>query len=176
MDKSISIIVPCFNEERCIELTLDRINNYFVEKGIQFEIITIDDGSTDTTLKLTKTLSERIGNIHIYKNPFNMGKGYSVGVGVHKSNCEYILFTDADLSTPIEEFDKFIMHVNKDEKIMIGSRKMPGANVVMRQPLVREFLGKSFTRLSNLILGTNHSDITCGFKCFEAEVAKRFFQ
>lgn len=174
-NKNLSVVIPCFNEEKRVVSTLYEISDYFTAKGIQFEILIVDDGSTDSTVDTVSKLSNKMNNIRIYRNQSNMGKGYSVGLGVFKSSGNYILFTDADMSTPIDEFEKFILHINHGEKIMIGSRKMNGANIVTRQPFLREFLGKVFTKLSNLILGTNYSDFTCGFKCFETDIAKKIF-
>ena len=175
MNKSISVVIPCFNEEKRLFETLHRIDNYFTNKGVDFEVIVVDDGSIDSTVKSIKAISNEIKNLSLYVNPHNMGKGYSIGLGISKSKYEYILFTDADMSTPIEEFDKFLARINDGKKIIIGSRKMAGANVIVKQPVIREFMGKAFTRLSNLILGTNFSDFTCGFKCFETSVAKEIF-
>ncbi len=175
IEKGISIVIPCYNEEKRITSTLEKVYSYFARRDFPFEIIIVDDGSTDASLDVINRVSCRIKNIRLYRNTHNMGKGYAVGLGVSRSNHRYILFTDADMSTPIEEFDKFIMYINDSARIMIGSRKMPGAKVVVRQPLLRELMGKAFTKLSNFILKTNYSDFTCGFKCFEAGTAKKIF-
>ena len=95
--------------------------------------------------------------------------------GVLKAHGDYILFADADLSTPLAEFDKFVPHILGAREVIIGSRKMAGANITMHQPYWREFCGKVFTALSSYILGVGVSDFTCGFKCFSRKAAMSIF-
>lgn len=167
-----SIIVPVYNENSRIN-RLREILNYL--KGIKetWELIVVDDGSTDDTQeKLTKMNKGNLFKIVSY--PVNQGKGYAVKRGMLAASGEYRLFIDIDLSTPIEEMTKLRPYIGKHDCI-IGTRKAKGANVVVHQPWLRENLGKGFTLLSQIILGVNVSDFTCGFKCFSAESAGKVF-
>lgn len=173
----LSVVIPVYNEQNCIYGTLKTISSYLQTKQFHSEIIIVDDGSTDNTVLEVKRFIQESGvEIRILRNEKNCGKGKAVNVGVREATGEYILLTDADLSTPIEQFNTFLEKIyQQKEKIIIGSRRISGAHIEVHQPYLREFLGRGFTILSNLILSTNYSDFTCGFKCFKREVAKLIF-
>ena len=141
-----------------------------------YEILVVDDGSTDGTPDLARRLLHGEKRARILVQPRNRGKGRAVKVGMLQAKGEYVLFTDADLSTPPTELGKFWPWFSEDYDIVIGSRKMAGANVVKHQPLWRESLGKVFTWLTNQIATSNISDITCGFKCFRRDAAHTLFR
>ena len=124
---NISVIIPCKNESEVVENNLIKINHFFTKnkKISEFEIIIIDDGSTDNTYEIIKKLKDKL-NLKIIKNPKNFGKGYSVKKGVESAKYKWLIFFDADLSTPIKEINKFLSEQKYD--IVIGSRKLPNSN------------------------------------------------
>lgn len=173
--KFLSIIIPLYNEEKRI-LNLMHIYQYLRSKKFAWEIILVNDGSTDNTKKaINKMLkSNNLKNIHIISYAQNKGKGFAIKNGMLNAVGEYRLFTDIDLSTPIEELNKFIPNLAKFD-LIIGSRKMAGSKVIIHQPSIREKLGKGFTKLSQIVLQLNITDFTCGFKCFSKIAAEDIF-
>lgn len=173
----LSIVIPVFNEESCIEKTLRRIVNYISGKDFTYEIIVADDGSTDKTEEIVRNFTKNHSNstIKFVTHNIHQGKGFAVNLGMKSSLGEYSLFLDADLSTDIKELEKFIPYMQEGIDVIIGSRKMSGAKVEIHQSAIREFMGKVFTWLSNLILGTKFSDFTCGFKCFSEKAKEQIF-
>jgi dolichyl-phosphate beta-glucosyltransferase len=168
-----SIVVPCYNES-------NRVGN--IVKILQFlhgldkpwELIVVDDGSTDDTLDKLKSLKKKSDfRLISYRN--NRGKGDAVKTGMLAAVGKFSLFMDIDLSTPISEIKTFSQFVDQYD-IVIGTRKVRGARVVVHQPILREYLGVVFTLLSQLILNTKVSDFTCGFKCFSRIASKRIFR
>ncbi|MCX6705474.1 MAG: glycosyltransferase [Candidatus Woesebacteria bacterium] len=168
-----SIIVPCYNESKRVD-NIVKIIQYLRGLDKSWELIVLDDGSTDDTLDKLKSLKKKSDfRLIYYKN--NRGKGYAVKTGMLAATGEFRLFMDVDLSTPIEEMAKFSQFVDRFDVVM-GTRKVKGAKVMVHQPILREYLGVGFTLLSQLILNTWVSDFTCGFKCFSREAAERIFQ
>ena len=168
----LSVIIPCFNEEKRIN-NLISIHNYLETKPFEFEIIMVNDGSTDKTLSLLKIHQKTIlFKIITYKK--NRGKGYAIKKGMLAAKGEHRLFTDIDLSTPMDEFDKFLPHLAKHD-IVIATRKKKDSIFIKRQPFLRESLGKGFTLLAKAIFRITVSDFTCGFKCFSKKAAGKIF-
>jgi len=172
---SISIVIPVYNEEKRIIPTLKSIINYFSQKEISYEVVIADDGSTDNTVKLIEDIKNDYPEISIFKMGRNSGKGRAVREGMLKGKGDYILFMDADSSTAIEEFEKFLPSLKQHKDVIIGTRKAKGANIIEYQPFFREFMGKGFTWLSKAVTGAKVSDFTCGFKCFSRKAAKAVF-
>lgn len=172
-NKLISIIIPLYNEaERLHNLT--SIYSYFERKKFVFEIILVNDGSTDQTKLEIKKIMKLKESIKLISYPKNRGKGFAIKQGMLSATGQYLIFTDIDLSTPIDEFENFIPYLKKYD-LLVGSRKMRGSKVVIRQPWIRELLGKGFTKLSQIILQVKVSDFTCGFKCFSKKASKEIF-
>ncbi|MDW8055621.1 MAG: glycosyltransferase family 2 protein [Elusimicrobiota bacterium] len=169
----ISIIIPVYNEEKRIEQTLHILMNYIKNRFNRYEIIIVDDGSTDKTLQLLQKFIE-YSEIKVVMNKQNLGKGAAVRNGVLNAEGEYIYFTDADLSTPIEELEKFLSYI-KDYDIVIGSRATKGSQILVHQPFYREFMGKTFNKLVKLFFRMNFNDTQCGAKLFKKDVAKKIF-
>jgi len=169
----ISVVIPAYNESKRIKRTLLQIEQYLSKHKAKYEIIVIDDGSTDDTVKVVKSL--KIKNLKILINRKNMGKGGSVRKGMLNSRGEYVLFSDADLSTPIEELDKLLRHIKKYD-IVIGSRALSGSNIKQHQPALREIIGKTFNFLVRFFTGLKIKDTQCGFKLFKGEATKEIFQ
>ena len=162
----ISIIVPIYNENLIIKKNLTKIYNCFKNK-FEFEIILVNDGSTDNSLnEVEKT---NIKNIKIINNLKNMGKGYSIINGIKNSKGNIILVTDADLSTPIEEFFKLYKLYKQGKDCIIGSRSNFDSNVKLKQGTLRIITGKIFNILVKLILNLDYNDTQCGFKLYNGD-------
>lgn len=170
----LSIIIPAFNEERRIMRTLEMIDRYFDKSGITREIIVIDDGSTDNTAGLVGAMSARIRGLNVVRYDRNRGKGYAVRTGIEKSRGKYVLFADADNSTPIEEFEKFYPLLKRHE-VVIGSRYAAGSDVAVKQPNYRVILGRLGNFLIRAFVLDDISDTQCGFKAFQHNAAKDIF-
>lgn len=172
----ISIIIPCYNEEKRIKKTLEKIWEYFKSKEIDFEIIVVDDGSRDKTVEIVEKWKEGKENIKLIKHPKNKGKGAAVKTGVMNAEGNLILFTDADLSTPIEEYEKLKKFIDSGYDISIGSRGLKESKILVPQPFFRRMIGRIFPFLVRLIVIRKFKDTQCGFKLFKKEVAKEIFK
>lgn len=171
----ISVVIPAYNENVRIIKTLEKILNYFEIHNYLYEIIIIDDGSSDATYNSVDSLSRGHSNIKILRNRKNMGKGFSVKRGVLESQGDYVLFSDADLSTPIEEIENFFPYFNKGYDILIGSRALRDSQILLKQPWYRQNMGKIFNLLVRLFIIKGIKDTQCGFKCFKKEVGYKIF-
>lgn len=169
----LSVVIPLYNESLRVDHGIKRICFYCKKQKFTTEIIVVNDGSMDNTLAKLHALQRSIP-LTIVSYPMNRGKGYAVKIGMLKSRGNFRLFTDIDLSTPIEEFDTMLPLLNSFD-IIIGSRRTTGSHVFTRQPIIRETLGRSFTFLSRIILQIPVSDFTCGFKCFSSRCAEYIF-
>lgn len=172
----ISVIVPAYNEENRIVKSLIEIDNYLKDKFNTYEIIVIDDGSLDGTKRVVEGLKKDVPNLKIISNTKNTGKGYSVKKGVLSSRGELILFTDADLSTPIEELEKLKKELKNGFDIVIASRASKMSRVLKRQNIVREYMGKVFNFFVRLIVVKDFRDTQCGFKLFRRDAAMDIFE
>ncbi|HZL56191.1 MAG TPA: dolichyl-phosphate beta-glucosyltransferase [Bryobacteraceae bacterium] len=177
MTRSLSIIVPAYNEKARLPDTLRRIEQYFSQTEWEFhEILVVDDGSTDGTL--TELIGFANGNptIRILRNPGNRGKGFSVRHGMLEARGEWRLFSDADLSTPIEEVEKLWRAIEtRKADIAIGSRALDRSLIGIHQPGFRETAGKFFNVVMRAATGLRFADTQCGFKIFRAGVAREVF-
>lgn len=169
----ISIIIPGYNEEKRILPTIKKVLDFFNSNGWSFEIIFVDDGSKDRTLEVLKQY-ENNPNFRIIKHEINKGKGSSVKTGVLASEGDLILFSDSDLSTPIEELSKLIKEIDNYDMV-IGSRAINKDLLIKKQPLHRVLIGFFARNLIRFVLGLNYRDTQCGFKLFKREVALTLF-
>jgi len=174
-DCFLSVIIPAYNEEKRLLPTLERVCEYLSTKDFPYEVVVVDDGSTDNTLQITKSIANKNNHINILSNERNSGKGYSVRRGMLSARGEYVFFTDADLSTPIEEIEKCLPYLVNGYDVVIGSRSMPGADIIVHQPWYREKMGKIFNFMVNVVLLRGIVDTQCGFKGFKRDVAKKVF-
>jgi dolichyl-phosphate beta-glucosyltransferase len=171
----LSLIIPAFNEEARIGNSMDRILGFLQSQPYPYEVIIVDDGSRDGTTDLIRKRYRHHDEISIYQQPRNLGKGAAIKQGMLLARGEYLFFSDADLSVPIETVSLFLRHLEKDADITIGTRQKAGSVIEVHQPSYREFLGKIYTKLSNWILNLPASDFTCGFKGFRRGAAKDLF-
>lgn len=171
----LSLIIPAFNEARRIGKGLENILDFLRAQNYLAEVIIVDDGSRDRTGEIVQERYGTNAGIIVHKQPRNLGKGEAVKHGMLRARGEYLFFSDADLSVPIEMLSSFLSRLQKEADIAIGTRQGAGAFIEVHQPLHRELMGKTYTRLSNWILGLNISDFTCGFKGFRREAAKDLF-
>jgi dolichyl-phosphate beta-glucosyltransferase len=176
MIESISIVIPAFNEERRILPTLRMIDDYLRDNARRYEIIVVDDGSSDNTLEVVRGGSERFGHIRLIGNEINRGKGFSVKRGVLSAHHDLVLISDADLSTPIEEVAKFLPWVEKGYDVVIGSRALRESDIIRKQPWYRQTMGKTFNFLVRIIVLGGFRDTQCGFKMFRAAAGKKVFE
>lgn len=171
----VSLIIPAFNEERRIGEGLDKILHFFRSQPYSFEIIVVDDGSRDRTAEVVRERCPSYPNVKVYRQERNAGKGWAVRRGMLAAQGQYLFFSDADLSVPIETLPKFLAELENHCDMAVGSRQLPGARIAVPQPYYRAFLGKIYTRLANWILGLRISDVTCGFKGLRKEAARELF-
>ncbi len=169
----LSIIIPAYNEEKRIGATLHKLYQFLSAQKYDYEVIVVDDGSGDGTIsEAEKSALSKIGKLRIVKNDKNMGKGFSVKAGVFNTGAEYVLLTDADLSTPIEEMEKLFSFMKEGYDIVIGSRALKDSDVRVHQPFHREIMGKTFNFFVKRLLIKGFNDTQCGFKLFKGSVAR----
>lgn len=160
----LSIVIPAYNEEKRIGPSLEKIRAYLARKPFTSEVIVVDDGSTDRTAQVAREALEGRILYEVSRREKNIGKGFSVREGVLASSGQVILFTDADLSTPIDELDKFLQRLDEGFDMVIGSRAIPGCEIRVRQAAPREAMGRFFNRLVRLFVMRGCPDTQCGFK------------
>ena len=175
----LSIIIPAYNEQKRLPRTLARVREYFSESQIapdDFEIIIVDDGSTDKTLEIARALMNEIPQLRCISNVDNRGKGYSVKHGMLEARGEVALFTDADLSSPIEECQKLFEAIEAGNDVAIGSRALDRSLIATHQSRFREVAGMIFNGFVRLFTGLPIHDTQCGFKAFDLERSRKIFE
>jgi glycosyltransferase involved in cell wall biosynthesis len=177
----LSIVIPAFNEERRLPKTMSRILGYLAgsrpqARGQNTEIIVVDDGSSDETADAATRIARLHSNVRLLRNPGNRGKGYSVRNGMMHAEGEWILFSDADLSAPIEEVEKLFRAVEPGEAaVAIGSRALDRKLIGVHQSWMRENAGRFFNLCMRAIVGLDFWDTQCGFKLFRRDAARDVF-
>lgn len=171
----LSVVVPAYNEVRRLEQALRAIASHLALQPYRAELIVVDDGSRDGTFDLIQRIGcELAVPVRALRYARNRGKGHALKVGFEYAKGDRILFTDADLATPIEQLDDLNRALDQGCDIAIGSRKKPGAEIRVHQPWYRENMGKVFTWIVQGLLA-NVSDATCGFKMFRGDVGRSLF-
>lgn len=169
---ALSVVVPAFNEAERIGSTLERIVGYYRERDLPFEVLVVDDGSTDATVRVARKAG---GVVRVLEQGCNRGKGAAVRRGVFESRGQTILFSDADLSTPIEQWEPMRAILDEGYPIVIGSRALVDSRIEIRQPWYRERMGKTFNWILRRLLPLEIEDTQCGFKLFERAAGRELF-
>ena len=168
-------MIPAYNEGARLGPTLDRVLDFLRQQNWDAEVIVVDDGSRDNTADLVRQYAERSGNVRLVQNPGNHGKGYSVRNGVLHAQGSLVLFTDADLSSPIEEAPKLLQALQDGADVAIGSRWLRTELQTQRQSVARQVMGRAFNVLLRILLRLPFKDTQCGFKAFRRSAAKALF-
>ncbi len=171
----LSIVIPVYNEAAIITQTLQKVDAYMSAKGHRSEVIIVDDGSTDSTATLVAEFARGKPEVRLVSNDTNQGKGFSIRHGVQESRGEFVLFSDADLSTPIEEADKLLAWLEKGYDVAIGTRGTGNGTVYVPQPPIRLLAGKTFSLIQRAVAGVNIGDTQCGFKAYTRNAANKIF-
>lgn len=165
------MVIPAYNEARRLTATLDKVRDYLVRHGQRYEIIVVDDGSTDDTARLIAARQRRDAGIRLLRHEPNRGKGYALQQGLLAARGDWVLMTDSDLSTPIEELAAFLALAQQGYDVIIGSRALADSQVVVRQVWYRQNMGRIFNFLVRLLGLSKFLDTQCGFKLFRGTVA-----
>ncbi len=171
-----SIVIPAYNERARIPATLKSVVECIRSSGWSAEIIVVDDGSRDATAQVVRAFAVGAPEVRLIQNPGNHGKGYSVRNGLLQALGEIVMFTDADLSAPIEEAERLFAAIAGGADIAIGSRWLERTRQTIRQPLYRQFFGRCFNAVTRMVMGLPFADTQCGFKAFTRDAAQTVFQ
>lgn len=173
---AVSVVIPAYNEERRLPPTLIDIIDFFDRKGCKYEVIVVDDGSSDNTSEVVRKFERVRSEVRLIQLPKNQGKGHAVRLGVLNSHGARILFADADGATPIAEVDRLMAALDGGADIAIGSRAIASDDTKVSTSLHRKILGRAFNRCVNVILLPNISDTQCGFKLFSRKAGLFLFR
>lgn len=171
----ISVVLPAYNEARRILPSLEQIFAYLDRCEPDFEVLVVDDGSTDDTARVVRERFATRPELQVLRYEPNRGKGYAVRFGARHAQGEWVLFSDADLSTPIAELEKMRPYMQQGYDMVIGSRAHPRAQIVRRQRWFRERAGKLFNVFVRLVVGLPFHDTQCGFKLFRRDSMQEVF-
>ena len=174
-EPGLSIVIPSFNEEMRLPATLNAIAAFLPSLGMNTEIIVVDDGSKDRTAEVAESFRDKFGSLRVVPNGVNRGKGYGVKHGMQEACGRNVLFTDADLSAPIEEAPK-LLEALKTYDVAIGSRALDRNLIAVHESRFREFAGIVFNLIVRVILRLPFVDTQCGFKAFRREPCKILFE
>jgi glycosyltransferase involved in cell wall biosynthesis len=172
----LSVVIPAYNESARIEQTLDRVMACIDAQGWDAEVLVVDDGSRDGTPEIVGRWMKVFPRLHLVQNPGNRGKGYSVRNGLLQAAGEIVMFTDADLSAPMEEAERLIAAIAAGADVAIGSRWMDRTRQTIQQPLYRQFFGRCFNWITRTVMGLPFKDTQCGFKAFRRPAAQVIFR
>ena len=170
-----SIVIPAYNEGARLGDTLEKVLAYVARHLSDTEILVVNDGSRDNTAEIVNRFAEKNPALRLIENPGNRGKGYSVRNGMLNARGRVLIFSDADLSSPIEEVTKLLQALNDGADIAIGSRWLRADLQTQRQPFYRQMFGRIFNLMLRLTLGLKYKDTQCGFKAFKQAAAKAIF-
>ncbi len=175
MTPEYSVVIPAYNEARRITATLEKVLAYLATEGWAAEVIVVNDGSRDETAAIVNGFAAGNPAVRLVENPGNRGKGFSVRNGMMSARGRWLLFSDADLSSPIEEAPKLVDALKAGADVAIGSRWLARQSQTKRQPLYRQLIGRVFNGLLHAILRLPYKDTQCGFKAFSYEAAQSLF-
>jgi dolichyl-phosphate beta-glucosyltransferase len=170
-----SIVLPAYNESERIASTIEKILAHANERAWTAEIIVVNDGSKDDTAEIVRKYASKDSMLRLIENPGNRGKGFSVKNGMLHANGDILLFSDADLSSPIAEADRLFAAIRQGADVAIGSRWLKTELQIQRQPFYRQVFGRVFNLALRLVLGLKFKDTQCGFKAFTRSAAMTLF-
>lgn len=172
----LSIVIPAYNESTRIENALTRILTCVEQQKWDAEVLVVDDGSTDATSSIVERWMDTHPRLHLIQNPGNRGKGYSVRNGLLQAAGDVVMFTDADLSAPIEEAERLLAAIDAGADVAIGSRWLDKQKQTRHQPLHRRFFGRCFNAVTRFVMDLPFNDTQCGFKAFRRPAAQVIFR
>lgn len=172
----LSIVIPAYNEALRIEDALERVVGCVGRRKWDAEVLVVDDGSTDETVDIVQHWMGKHPCVKLIQNPGNRGKGFSVRNGLLQARGEYVMFTDADLSAPIEEAERLFRALDEGADVAMGSRWLDKQKQIVHQPLYRRFFGRCFNAVVRIGMGLPYKDTQCGFKAFKHAAAQTIFR
>ena len=172
----VSIIIPAYNEADRLGRALEQVLRCVRHRAWQAEVIVVNDGSSDDTSDLVRQWMETHPELTLLENAGNRGKGYSVRNGLLQASGDIVMFTDADMSAPIEEAERLFAAIEAGADVAIGSRWLEKQRQTRHQPLYRRFFGRCYNRLTRTVMGLPFKDTQCGFKAFRREAAQDIFR
>jgi dolichyl-phosphate beta-glucosyltransferase len=175
LEPTYSIVIPAYNEGARLGATLEKVLAYVHAQKWNAEVIVVNDGSRDNTADIVRTCAAKDSTLRLVENPGNRGKGYSVRNGMLSARGQIVLFSDADLSSPIEEAPKLFQALDNGADIAIGSRWLRAETQTQRQPLHRQLFGRIYNLILRLTLGLQFADTQCGFKAFKRPAVEAIF-
>ena len=170
----LSVVIPAFNEERRIGATLDAMTGYLAERPFEWEVLVVDDGSTDATARIALGRAGADNRVRVESVP-HRGKGWAVRTGMLSARGRFRLMFDADMAMPVTQIDSFLARMEEGWDIVIGSREASGAKR-SGESAARHVRGRVFNRVVSLLAVSGYRDTQCGFKCFRGEMADRIFE
>lgn len=170
-----SIVIPAYNEQARIVATLDAVLDCVARRDWSVEVLVVNDGSSDGTAQIVRKIAEANPSVRLIENARNRGKGYSVRNGMLQAQAPIVMFTDADLSSPMEEAELLFAALAEGADVAIGSRWLERSRQTIQQPLYRRFFGRCFNGCTRLVMGLPFADTQCGFKAFRREAALAVF-
>ena len=172
----LSIVIPAYNEEALIVNTLESLRSYMAARTEQYEIVVVDDGSSDKTVAFIQEWQKISGtDLQLLINQKNRGKGFSIRRGVMESRGQYVIFIDADLPYELNAIDNFLKALTNGYDLAVGSRVLPGSEV-RGVPAYRYVAGQIFSLMVQAVLFSGLPDTQCGFKSFRSEAARKIFR
>lgn len=173
--KKLSVVIPAYKEAERIGQTLEEIDVFLKQQPYKSEILVVVDGSTDGTAEVVQKLVPVIPNLRVVHNQVNKGKGAVVKQGMLAVTGDIRVFMDADGSTAIDHISSFLPFFEQGFDVVVGSRRIGGANIKVRQGFIRDFLGGVFRFIVHTLVPVGVTDSQCGFKAFTAEAAEKVF-
>ena len=170
----LSVVIPAYNEASRLPSTIGKVMGYLAGRDYPYEVLVVDDGSTDATSEIVDQATEKYPHLYLVKNP-HRGKGFAVRTGMLQAKGHYILYSDADLSAPIEEVEKLLPYLEKKYHVAIGSREGVGS-ARYDEPQYRHLMGRVFNTLVRLLALPQFRDTQCGFKAFRKDTAHILFR
>ena len=171
-----SIVIPAFNESARIGRALTDVLHSIEKNGWDAEILVVNDGSTDDTAAIVEGFAAAHPIVHLIQNDGNRGKGYSVRHGMLQASGSVLMFTDADLSAPMDEAERLFAAIRNGADVAIGSRWLDRGRQTIHQPLYRQFFGRCFNAVTRMVMRLPFADTQCGFKAFTRSAAQTVFQ